>query len=84
MKYLTHIYNKIKSALTEQISYQQGGSASMAVSTIVGTAKKLCNLVFLSLQQSKKQIDEAISKEVNVMEILYFYENLFLPILGVF
>ena len=43
---------------------------------MVGTEKKkLCNLVFLSLKQSKKQIDEAISKVVNVMKILHFYEN---------
>ena len=45
---------------------------------MVGTAKKkLCSLVFLSLHQSKKQIEEAISKVLIVMEILYFCEKFF-------
>ena len=34
-------------------------------------------MVFLSLHQSKKQIEEAISKVLNVMEILYFYVDFF-------
>ena len=51
----------------------------MAVSNMVGTAKKkLCNLVFFLFGSlRKKQIDNAISKVVNVMEILYFFENFF-------
>ena len=39
--------------------------------------KELCNLVFLSLQKTRKQIDEVICKVVNVMEMVYFYENFF-------
>ena len=55
-----------------------GGTASITVSTMVGTAKKLCNLVFcLYSRLRKKQIDEAINKIVNVMEIIYLYENFF-------
>ena len=49
----------------------------MAVSTMVGTAKKTMQFgifVFVAVQE---KIDEAISKVVNVIEILYFYENFF-------
>ena len=48
----------------------------MAVSTMVGTAKnKLCNLVFLFLCKPRKLICNPICKVVNVMEIVYYYEN---------
>ena len=46
----------------------------MAVSTMVGTAKKLQFGIFVFVEV-QKPIDEAICKVVNVMEILYFYEN---------
>ena len=50
----------------------------MAVSTMVDTAKKTA-IWYCCLCSSlrKKQIDEAISKIVNVMEVLYFYEKFF-------
>ena len=41
----------------------------MAVSAMVGTAKNLCNLAFLSLQKSRTGIFEAICYVINVMEI---------------
>ena len=43
----------------------------MAVSTMVGTAKKTMLFGILSLQKFRKHIDEAICKVVNVMEILF-------------
>ena len=51
----------------------------MAASTMVGTAKKNYAIWYCCLCSSlrKKQIDGAISKVVNVLEILYFYGNFF-------
>ena len=55
MKYLAHIQDKIKSALIEKIYYQQG-SASVAVYTMVGTAKKKTMqfgiFVFVAVQET--------------------------------
>ena len=46
----------------------------MAVSTMVGTAKKLQFGIFVFVEV-QKPTDEAICKVVNVMEILCFYVN---------